>query len=238
MEYHLRIKKKQINKYVLLPGDPARVLKIINFLENPKKVSENRGYLIYNGLYEGIPITVCSSGMGGPSIAIAIHELVNCGAKYFIRVGSCGSLQPDIHIGDVIVPKGAVRNESTTLLYRPLEYPAYPDKSVYDALLSKDVKTGYIHSHDGFYHKTNNMMQKFWSDVGLLCADFETAPLFIISEYLGVKSGSVLNVVAEYNKDVFISDKALEGERKSIMVALNAIKKLEVKNAKKNKAKN
>ncbi len=235
LQPHLKIKKGDINKYCLLPGDPGRVLRIINYLNDVKKVSENRGYLIFNGKYKGVPVTVCSTGMGGPSIAIAIHELVNCGAKVLIRVGSCGALQPNLRTGDVIVPKGAVRSESTTCLYYPREHPAYPDNDVLKALSVRGTYVGFTNSHDGFYHKGNDEMDKFWSKIGLLASDFETAPLFIISEYLGVKAGSILYVVSEFHKSKKLnisyalksSARALEGEARAIIIALNAIKKVE-----------
>ncbi len=228
---HLQITKGDINEYCLLPGDPARAERISLMLDDSRLVSEHRGYKVYNGYYKGVPLTVCSTGMGGPSIAIAIHELVNCGAKTLIRVGSSGSLQPRIKIGDTIVVEGAVRSESTTNLYYPREHPAYPNKDVLKALSRRGVKKGFINSHDGFYHKDSDLMNEFWSRIGLLAADFETAPLFIISEYLGVRSGSILNVVSEYNpkrivRNYELINKAMNGEKKSIMIALSAIKKL------------
>jgi uridine phosphorylase len=234
---HLRCNKRDVNKFCLLPGDPGRVLRIIKHLKNPRKVSENRGYLIYNGDFKGVPVTVCSTGMGGPSIAIAIHELHNCGAKVMIRVGSCGALQKGMKIGDLVISEGAVRGESTTNLYYPAEHPALPSSKVFNAL-KKSAKgefyTGFTYSHDGFYHKGSQSMDDFWSRVGLLAADFETAPLFIISEYLNVKAGSILNVVSPYggfdfeNVEAYASGEAasMKGEEKSIMVALSAIKKL------------
>jgi len=239
LQPHLKISKDDINKNVILPGDPARVLRIIKHLKSVKKVSENRGYLIYNGAYEGVPITVCSTGMGGPSIAIAIHELVNCGAKLLIRVGSCGALQVNQEISELVIPSQAVREDGVTRLYVNDCIPAMPDKSVYNALiksadeLGHKYYTGTSRSHDGFYQKDNAKLEKFWSNAGLVASDFETAPLFIISKCLGVKSGSVLNIISPYGKAIkgvaaysLMENKAMQGELNSIIVALNAIKTL------------
>jgi len=232
---HLRCEPRDINNYCLLPGDPGRSKRIAELLEDVKHISFNRGYNIYSGIYKGVPVTVCSTGIGGSSAAIAVHELVNCGAKTLIRVGSCGALQKGLKIGDTIIPEGAVRSESTSLLYYPREHPALPSLDVFKALKSSKVKVGFINSHDGFYHKGSDEMDQFWSRVGLIGSDFETAPLFIVAEYLKVKAGSVLNVVSRFGGSDAASVQsyasgekaAMKGERKSIMIALSAIKKIE-----------
>nr|MBD3312157.1 nucleoside phosphorylase [archaeon] len=242
---HLRVGKKDVNKYCLLPGDPGRVLRIAKHLKNAKKISDYRGYLVYNGDYKGVPVTVCSTGMGGPSIAIAIHELVKCGAQVLIRVGSSGALQKGMKEGELIIPSSCVREDGVSRLYADKSTPAYPNKKVLKALvksaegLGVKYHEGVTRSHDGFYQPDNDKVEQFWSRVGLLGSDFETSPLFIISRLLKVKTGSILNIVSEFHVEEpeggitdyveQISSRkgpAYEGERNSIMVALSAIKKL------------
>lgn len=235
---HLRCTREDINPYCLLPGDPGRAERIAKYFDDCKHVSFNREFNIYSGTYKSVPVTVCSTGIGGPSAAIAVHELVNCGAKVLIRVGSCGALQKTQKIGDLIIPEGAVRSEGVSLQYYPREHPALPDGEVLNALIKSAKgyhhKVGFINSHDSFYQEDNEVMEKFWSRVGLLGSDFETAPLFIVAEYLKVSAGSVLNIVSSFESvnasgvESYASGeaRAMRGERDSIMVALSAIKKL------------
>lgn len=242
---HLLVEKKDINKYVLMPGDPGRVLRITKHLKNSKKINVNREYTIYNGTYKGKKITVCSSGMGGPSTAIAIHELVSLGAKVIIRVGSCGSLQKGMQLGELIIPNQTIREDGTTNMYVAKDIPALVDKKVHKLLLKSceelGVKfySGTSRSHDSFYTKNNAKLERFWSKVGILGSDFETSTLFIVGKILGIKTGSVLNIVSCYGKKDVKKDiskfqqkvkkgigATAMGERNSIIVALNTINKL------------
>lgn len=240
---HLQIKKGDVYSKVILPGDPARIKHIIKFLKNVKKVSENRGYIIYNGTFEGVKVTVCNSNMGGPSLAIAVQELIMCGAKTIIRVGSCGSLQTDMKLGELVIPSQAVREEGTSSVYVNKNFPAISDKKVYNELIknckSMGVKyyTGTSRSHDSFYEKNNQLIEDFWSRVGLLASDFETAPLFVLGKLFKVRTGSILNIVDTYKKskdivegfekDLKLGAKMIKkGEENSILVALKAIIKI------------
>lgn len=242
---HLRVSKRDVSSKILLPGDPDRVLKIKKFLKNARKVGDNRGFITYTGSYKGTRITVLNSNMGGPSLAIAVHELSMCGAKIIIRVGSCGALQEGMKLGSLIIPSQAVREEGTTNMYVEKDYPAVPDKKVYRELVNQakllgvDYSTGTTRSHDSFYTPKNTQLEDFWSKAGLLASDFETAPLFVIGKLLNIKTGSILNVVnlysrkrkkesmADFEEDLKKGREAiLEGERKSIIVALETIKKI------------
>jgi uridine phosphorylase len=136
LQPHIKCKEGDISKYVLLPGDPGRVLKIAEFLENPKKVSENREFLTYRGNYKGLDITVTSTGIGCPSAAIAVEELANIGAEVFVRIGTCGVLKEGINYGDVVIPTAAVRAEGTTKEYIEPEFPAVADLDVVNSLIS------------------------------------------------------------------------------------------------------
>ncbi|MCR5760970.1 MAG: uridine phosphorylase, partial [Sphaerochaetaceae bacterium] len=99
IQFHLHIKKGDIGRYVILPGDPKRVPKIAKYLDDAVLVADNREYMIYNGYLEGELVTVCSTGIGGPSAAIAMTELVNCGADTFLRMGTCGGIELSVEGG-------------------------------------------------------------------------------------------------------------------------------------------
>ena len=133
-EYHIKTGKNEIGKYVILPGDPKRSAKIAAYLDDAKLVADNREFVTYTGYLEGEKVSVTSTGIGGPSAAIALEELVHCGADTFIRVGTCGAMQLDIMGGDIVVATGAVRMEGTSKEYAPIEYPAVASYPVIQAL--------------------------------------------------------------------------------------------------------
>jgi uridine phosphorylase len=241
---HLRVSPRDVSPRVLLPGDPARVLKIKKYLDDARKVGDNRGYVTYTGSYKSKSVTVMNSGMGGPSLAIAVHELEMCGAKTIIRVGSCGALQEDMSLGSLVVPSQCVREEGTTNMYVEKDYPALPDKKIYEELVRNCKKhkfkysTGTTRSHDSFYTPRNKQLEDFWSKAGVLASDFETAPLFVIGKLLKIKTGSILNVVDLYSRrksqesikafqeSLRKGEKAIKnGEKNSIIAALETIKK-------------
>jgi len=242
---HLQITEKDVNPYVLMPGDPGRVLRIAKLLENAKKINVNREYTTYNGLYKGKKVTVCSSGMGGPSTAIALHELAELGAKVVIRVGSCGALQKNMNIGEILIPEQTIRQDGTTDMYAAKDVPAIADESVYNALVEscKALKikyyTGTTRSHDSFYTKNTAAIEKFWSKAGILGSDFETSTIFLVGKIEGMKTGSILNIVSSYGKENVGKDvgkfqkevskgigDASNGENNTIIAALDAIIKL------------
>jgi uridine phosphorylase len=109
---------------VLLSGSPACAEKIKALLEDPQTVGSQRGYIVYTGSYHGIPVTVASSGVGAPSLSIAVEELAVTGGQVFIRVGSCAAIDPQIGVGDIIIASGGVRDEGLSSYYAPLNYPA------------------------------------------------------------------------------------------------------------------
>ena len=157
IQYHLHTKKGDVGRYVILPGDPGRVEKIASHLENPRFVSQNREYTIFNGTLEGQTVTVCSTGIGGPSTAIAIEELFQCGSDTFIRMGTCGGIKLEVMGGSVVVATGAVRQDGTSREYAPIEYPAVPHWEVTESLveackvLKMDWHAGVVQSKDSFY---------------------------------------------------------------------------------------
>ena len=210
-EYHIKTGKNEIGKYVILPGDPKRSAKIAAYLDDAKLVADNREFVTYTGYLEGEKVSVTSTGIGGPSAAIALEELVHCGADTFIRVGTCGAMQLDIMGGDIVVATGAVRMEGTSKEYAPIEYPAVASYPVIQALTKAcdttgvRYHTGVVQSKDSFYGQhdpkrmpvSQELLYKWeaWKRLGVLASEMESAALFCCAAALGVRCGSCFHVI-------------------------------------------
>ncbi|MDF2672096.1 MAG: hypothetical protein K0R09_361, partial [Clostridiales bacterium] len=237
---HIRCSIDDAAEYAILPGDPGRVDRIRTFLENTREVACNREFKTATGYYKGIKVMVTSTGIGGPSTCIAVEELRKIGVKTMIRVGSCGALQKDIKLGDIIIASGAVRDEGTSDTYIGKGYPAVPDTEVMTNLLKSAEEleykyhSGIIRSHDSFYTDDEEEIDDFWSEKGVLGADMESSPLFVIGGLRGIKTASVLNVVVEYNKEldnginayVDGENESMIGENHEILTVLESIVRL------------
>ncbi len=155
-QYHIQVAKGEVGRYVILPGDPKRCVKIAGYLENPVLIADNREFTTYTGALDGVKVSVTSTGIGGPSASIAMEELYRCGADTFVRIGTCGGMQPDVKSGDIVIATGAVRMEGTSKEYAPIEYPAVPDFGVTTALVSAakalgmPYHTGVVQCKDAF----------------------------------------------------------------------------------------
>ena len=156
-QYHIQLKRGDVGKYVLLPGDPGRCEPISRLFDNPKHIATNREYVTYTGTLDGVPVSVTSTGIGCPSAAIALEELVRCGADTFIRVGTSGHIQRDIKSGELAIITAAIRDEGTSRQYMPIEFPAIADIDLVLALQASAKKTGttfrtgITQSKDSFY---------------------------------------------------------------------------------------
>ena len=133
-QYHIQVGKGDVGKYVILPGDPKRCVKIAQYFDDAKLMADNREYVTYTGYLDGVKVSVTSTGIGGPSASIAMEELVMSGADTFVRVGTCGGMQTNVMSGDIVIASGAVRMEGTSREYAPIEYPAVADIQVVNAL--------------------------------------------------------------------------------------------------------
>lgn len=209
-QYHIRVKKGEIGKYVILPGDPFRTDIIAEYLDNPVLVAHNREHKTWTGTLDGEKVSVTSTGMGGGSAAIAVEELIHAGAEVLIRVGTCGSICKESWDPkyDGCVVTGAVRQEGTTLHYVPVEYPAIPDRDVTSALSQAVAERGYtftegiVQSKDSFYgqHDPESMPNsdylnshwKAWEKAGVMASEMECAAVFVVSMIRGAKAGAVL----------------------------------------------
>ena len=157
MQFHIRCKEGDVGKYVFLPGDPGCCEQIASYFDQPIHVGSNREYNIYTGTLLGEKVSVCSTGIGGPSAAIAMEELAAIGADTFIRIGTCGGIDLNVLPGDVVVATGAIRFEHTSMEYAPIEFPAVPNFDVTAALKAAGEALGYrthvgvVQCKDSFY---------------------------------------------------------------------------------------
>ncbi|MGD8455075.1 MAG: nucleoside phosphorylase [Anaerolineales bacterium] len=197
-----------IGRYVLLPGDPGRVPKIAEYLDDAILVSRSREFTTFSGTILGEKVSVTSTGIGGPSTAIAVEELVRLGAKVLIRVGTSGLMQKYMQPGDLVITWGAVRDEYTSRQYAPLSYPAVADLGVTSALVDAAENLGLRHwvgmsqSKDSFYgqHDPKRMPVKDhllenWQALiktNVLCSEMEASILFVLSRMMGVRSGGIM----------------------------------------------
>ena len=243
LQYHLQIRKGDVGRYVILPGDPKRCKKIAAYFENPVLVADSREFVTYTGTLDGVKVSVTSTGIGGPSASIAMEELIQCGADTFIRVGTCGGMALDVEGGDIVVATGAIRAEGTSKEYAPIEFPAVADLTVTNALvqaaknLGKKWHAGVVQCKDSFYgqHSPERMpagyelMNKWdaWIKAGCLASEMESAAVFIVSQILGMRAGCVLNVLwNQERRKQGLSDRESQDMTAAIDVSVEAIRKL------------
>ncbi len=211
-QQHILITKGQINKYVLLPGDPKRISAFKPFLKKTKVISENREFVLMNGIYNNVPVSILSTGIGCPSTAIAAEEAINAGAQVLIRTGTCGgSWRKEIQAGSLIIPTASIRDEGTTKEYILPEFPAVADFDVVSALrqAARDTNipsfVGINRTHDSFYGASESIKKwgSYFSDprfktneTPILSSEMEASALFVIASLRGVKAGAILAVDA------------------------------------------
>ncbi len=210
--HHLQMKKGDVGRYVLLPGDPGRTDLIAKYFDNARLVASNREYRSFTGTLLGEKVSVVSTGIGCPSTAIAVEELIMIGADTFIRVGTSGGMQPEQESGELAIVTGAIRDEGTTLHYMPPEFPAVADIDVVLALREAAQRTGaryrlgISHSKDSFYgqHQPERMpvadrlmeRWKAWKMGGAICSEMEAASILILSSIYRTRAGGIMLVAA------------------------------------------
>lgn len=196
VQYHIECGPGDIAPVVIVPGDQGRVEKIIRKMDKPKKVAENRGLITYTGEYRTYPVSVTSTGMGGPSASIVYEELINIGAKVLIRIGSVAGLQESVREGDIVIPYGCIRDDGASSYYVPDNYPAVPSPDVFHALASSAKKqgfpivTGINWTHSCFYKRDPDYFQN-WSRRRVVTMEMESSALFVVSTLRGIKSGFI-----------------------------------------------
>lgn len=240
-QYHIGVGPEDVGEYVILPGDPKRCALIAKYFDDAKLVGDSREFVTYTGYLNGVKVSVTSTGIGGPSASIAMEELVYCGAKTFIRVGTCGGIDINVKGGDIVIANSAIRMEGTSLEYCPIEYPAVADFEVTNALVAGAKKLGLVHHvgvsqcKDAFYgqHKPEelpnhvNLLNKWdaWVRMGAKCSEMESAALFIVAQYLRVRAGSVFLVCANQERaKAGLDNTQFHDTTPAIQTAIEAIK--------------
>ncbi len=236
LQPHIRLDQNHGAVCALLPGDPARLDRIKTFLSDVSELAYNREYRSLVGSYKGIRVLAVSTGIGGASAGIAVEELHNLGVQNMIRIGSCGALQPQVKIGDLILVNGAVRDDGASKTYIDPIFPAVPDSELLFACVraanarAYRFHTGIARSHDSFYTDREAEIDSYWSKRGVLGADMETAALYTIGHLRGVRTMSILNNVVAFEEDTLDAidsyvdgeSAAMQGETHEILTALDA----------------
>ena len=242
-QYHINCVEGDVGHYVLLPGDPGRCEAIAKHFDNPVHIGMNREYNIYTGTLLGEKVSVCSTGIGGPSAAIAMEELVKLGAHTFIRVGTCGGIDLEVMPGDVVIATGAIRFEHTSWEYAPIEFPAVADFDVATALKNASEELGYrthtgvVQCKDSFYGQHSpekspvyyDLLQKWesWKRLGVKASEMESAALYVVAAALGVRCGACFHTVWNQEREkagLFMP--MTEDTSGAIKVGIEAMKKL------------
>ena len=242
-QYHIQVAKGEVGRYVIMPGDPKRCVKIAQYLDNPVLIADNREFITYTGTLDGVKVSVTSTGIGGPSASIAMEELYRCGADTFVRIGTCGGMQTDVKSGDIVIATGAIRMEGTSKEYAPIEFPAVADLDVTNALVAAAKQknfthhTGVVQCKDAFYgqHEPERMPVSYellnkweaWKRMGCKASEMESAALFIAASHLRVRCGSNFLVVGNQERNALgMENPIVHDTEAAITVAVEAIRKL------------
>ena len=242
-QYHIQVAPGEVGRYVIMPGDPKRCVKIAKYFDDPVLVADNREFITYTGTLDGVKVSVTSTGIGGPSASIAMEELYRCGADTFVRIGTCGGMQTEVKSGDIVIATGAVRMEGTSREYAPIEYPAVANLDVTNALVAaaKEKKftfhTGVVQCKDAFYgqHEPEKMPAGYellskweaWKMMGCLASEMESAALFIAAGKLRARAGSCFLVVANQEREKLgLENPVVHDTDGAVQVAVEAIRNL------------
>ena len=236
LQPHIQLDETVNAQCALLPGDPARLDRISQFLEDVQELAYNREFRSLRGVYKGMPVLAVSTGIGGASAGIAVEELRNVGVNAMIRIGSCGSLQKFVKVGDLVIVSGVVRDDGASKTYIDAIYPAVPDTELLFACVESAKEygfpyhTGLVRSHDSFYTDREEEIDAYWAKRGVLGCDMETAALYTIGHLRGIRTMSILNNVVACETSTLDAigsyvdgeSAAMLGEEREILVALDA----------------
>lgn len=210
VQYHVQLHEGDVGRYVLLPGDPGRCAPIASRFDNAKLIATHREYETWTGELDGERVSVVSTGIGSPSTAIAVEELVKLGCHTFIRVGTSGAMQPGTPSGQLAIVTAAIRDEGTTTHYMPMEFPAVAAPQVVDALViaarrvGADYRLGVSQTKDSFYGEVepermplaDRLRDRWaaWVAGGAICSEMEAAAIFVLGSIHRVRTGGVMHM--------------------------------------------
>ena len=240
-QFHIHCVEGDIGKYVILAGDPGRIPAIAELFDDAKQVAYNREFNVYTGYLEGVKITACSTGIGGPSAAIAVEELIQLGVDTFVRVGTCGGMNEKVCAGDVVIATGAIRMEGTSREYLPIEFPAVADFGLVRDMangaktLGLPYHTGVVQSKDSFYgqHSPQSMpngtelLRKWdaWIAGGCLASEMEAAAIFSVAAARDVRAAALFHVVwNQTRRDKFGDNSESHDTDRAIRTAIEGLK--------------
>lgn len=240
---HIAICKGDVGRYVFLPGSPERSEKIAAYFDNPKEIAYNREFRTFIGELDGVKVAVTSTGIGGPSAAIAMEELFRCGADTMMRIGTCASTSEKVKKGDIVIPNGAIRMEGVGTHYLPIEFPAVPDFTMLKELeaaaqnLNMPYNIGVTITKDSFYSQVSPETKPVKDEIiskwnsyeagGATSTSMECAPLFLIANSLGIRASSVLVSATDYKKyEGQDSKHPLDLENRVIAVGIEAMRRI------------
>lgn len=237
MEWHIQCDPSQIARYVFCPGDHNRAGMIADHFEGKELITNTRGYVVYSGQVEGVPMTAIGTGMGGPTVAIGLEELAHMGADTFIRVGSCGVFQPGQQPGDVIIASGTVREGGTGSAYLPVNFPAVPTYQVLNQLaeaakaLGIPATVGVGVAGDAFYAPqtpAQGALWETWTTAGLVFIEMESDTLFIVGQYRRWRTGAIFTSDGAPGaiKPAWGHDAYVQGQQNAIRIALRAMREI------------
>ena len=236
-QYHLEVTERDVADAVLLPGDPDRVGTIVEEWDGHDVVANHREYRTATGTHEGTPISVTSTGIGSPSAAIAVEELARVGADTLVRVGSCGAIQPETELGDLVITSGAVRQEGTSKEYVREEYPAVADHAVVAALVAAAEELGYDYhvgltastdsfyagqsreGYEGFLARDSEENIEELRRAGVLNFEMEASAILTLAGIYGLRAGAVCTVYADRTTGEF----EVTGEQRAAKTASTAV---------------
>ena len=238
LQKHIRCKQGDLAEYALIPGDPARAERIARRFDNFEKVSENREYVLFTGMKDGVRISVCSTGIGGPSTAIAMEEMARIGVHTFIRVGSAGGRKENIPVGSVVVVNAAIKGDGTSIAYLPSIYPAVATVEVTNALMqsSREILndeqffTGVSFTRDAYYVQ-NQQLNEIFKNTEAAVSEMECATVFTVGAVRGLRTGAIVGT----DSNIFLKNQLTleekdrlyhEAEQNTIAIAIGAIIKL------------
>jgi uridine phosphorylase len=246
--FHLGVTKEDLDGATLaiIPGDPARVEKIANLMQEPKFLASHREYTLFLAKLDGKSVVVCSTGIGGPSTSIAVEELAQLGVNTFLRVGTTGAIQPHVNVGDMIVTTASVRLDGASLHFAPMEFPAVADFAAATAMKEAveengaTVHMGVTASSDTFYPGqerydtfSGRVVKRFqgsmqeWQDMGVLNFEMESATLLTMCASSGLTAGCVAGVIINRTQqEIPNHDTLKETETRSIKVVVEAARKM------------
>ncbi len=245
-QFHIHCVEGDIGKYCILAGDPGRIPAIAALFDDAKQIAYNREFNVFTGYLEGVKVTACSTGIGGPSTSIAVEELHNLGADTFIRTGTCGGIDLDVKSGDIVVATGAIRYEHTSVEYAPIEFPAVADLDIALALreaseeMGKKTHVGVVQCKDSFYgqHSPERMpvsyelLQKWeaWKRLGVKASEMESSTLFVVSSALKCRCGSCFHVIWNQEREKAGLDQQMsEDTSAAVKIAVEAMRKIIIK---------